>query len=42
MNERSEELYAMVEETTEIPLRAETPTSARHARAPRRGAAHAR
>ena len=42
MNERSEELYAMVEETTEIPVRPEAPTSARHARAPRRGASHAR
>jgi hypothetical protein len=44
MNERSEELYAMVEETTEIPVRPEpSPApSARHARAPRRGASHAR
>jgi hypothetical protein len=43
MNERSEELYAMVEDTTAIPVRPDdTPTSARHARAPRRGASHAR
>lgn len=42
MNERSEELYAMVEDTTEIPVRPEASASARHARAPRRGASHAR
>jgi hypothetical protein len=43
MNERSDELYAMVEETTAIPVRPESPpSSARHARAPRRGASHAR
>ena len=42
MNERSEELYAMVEDTTEIPVRPEVSPSARHARAPRRGASHAR
>jgi hypothetical protein len=42
MNERSEELYAMVEDTTEIPVRPDTSPSARHARAPRRGASHAR
>jgi hypothetical protein len=44
MNERSEELYAMVEETTEIPVRPDPAPSpaARHARAPRRGASHAR
>jgi hypothetical protein len=42
MNERSEELYAMVEDTTEIPVRPDASPSARHARAPRRGASHAR
>jgi hypothetical protein len=44
MNERSEELYSMVEETTEIPVRPEPSPAqpARHARAPRRGASHAR
>lgn len=42
MNERSEELYAMVEDTTEIPVRPDPSPSARHARAPRRGASHAR
>lgn len=37
MEERSEELYSMVEDTAEIPVR---PTvAARHARAPQRGAA---
>ncbi|PVZ11822.1 hypothetical protein [Actinomycetospora cinnamomea] len=41
MNERAEELYAMVEDTTEIPVRPD-PSPARHARAPRRGASHAR
>jgi hypothetical protein len=41
MNERSEELYAMVEDTTEIPVRPDA-SSARHARAPRRGDSHAR
>ena len=42
MDERSEELYAMVEDTTEIPVRHDASPSARHARAPRRGASHAR
>jgi len=42
MNERSEELYAMVEDTTEIPVRPTSTAPARHARAPRRGASPAR
>ena len=42
MNERSEELYAMVEDTTEIPVRPTSPAAARHARAPRRGASSTR
>lgn len=40
MAEREDELVSLVEDTTEIPVR--PAPSARHARAPRRGAAHAR
>jgi hypothetical protein len=43
MAEREQELYAMVEDTTEIPVQpAASGPSARHARASRRGASHAR
>ncbi len=40
MSEREDELLALVEDTTEIPIR--PASAARHARAPRRGSAHAR
>lgn len=40
MNEREQELYSLVEDTTEIPIRpAVDPDPGRHARAARRGAA---
>ncbi|MCD2187690.1 hypothetical protein [Actinomycetospora soli] len=44
MNEREQELYSLVEDTTEIPVRPPQPyvdptPSGRHARAPRRGSA---
>ena len=42
MAEREDELYSMVEDTTEIPVRPTSPSQARHARAPRRGAAQSR
>lgn len=41
MNEREQELYSLVEDTTEIPIRPDAgdPDPGRHARASRRGAA---